>query len=88
MFKGSNYNTAKKTVDVDLPEYAKPRFPSDWEKRGNHYKTPNGCRVYVWNSGLAENFLVERSSGCFHESKTFPASLYAREQVIDYVSKI
>ncbi len=83
MFKGSNYNAAKRTIDVDLPEYAKPRFPSDWEKCGNHYKTPNGCRVYFWNSGLAENFVVEHAKG----TKTFPASLYAREQVIDYVSK-
>lgn len=87
MFKSANYNARKKTIDVELPEYVKPRFPSDWEKCGNHYKTPNGCRVYFWNSGLSENFVVEHSEGCNHESRTFPASLYVREAVINYVSK-
>lgn len=88
-FPASNYNKAKKTIDVDLPEYKKPSFPSEWEKRGNHFHTPNGCTVTFWNSGLAENFLVERWVSRYnHQSKTIPASLDAREKVIACVKSL
>ena len=26
-FKAENYNAIKKTIDVELPDYKKPRFP-------------------------------------------------------------
>lgn len=86
-FPAISYNKSKKTIDVDLPKYKKPSFPSDWQKSGNHYRTPNGCTVTFWNSGLAENFLVEHWVSRFnHQSKTIPASLYAREKVMEYVA--
>lgn len=83
-FPADNYNAAKKTIEVELPEYKKPSFPKDWERFGNHYTTPNGCRVYFWNSGFAENFIIEYKG----TSKTFSPGLYAREQVIDYVNSL
>lgn len=79
-----NYSKEKKTIDIILPDgYSRPRFPSEWERFGNSYKTPNGCRVYFWASGLAEHFRVEHYVS--HSSKTFPPSLYVREQVMQYV---
>lgn len=82
-FKAENYNASKKTIDVDLPDYKKPRFPSEWRRDGNHYYTPNGCAVTFWNSGLAENFLIECHN---HSAKTISAGLYAREKVMEYVA--
>ena len=85
-FKASNYNKVKKTIDVELPDYKKPQFPKDWTRVGNGYRTPNGCTVYFWNTGLAENFKVEHWVSQFnHQSKTISAGLYAREKVMEYV---
>jgi hypothetical protein len=86
-FRAENYNARKKTIDVDLPDYTKPRFPSEWRRDGSRFFTPNGCTIAVWNTGLAENFLVEHGTSNFnHQSKTVPAGLYAREKVIEYVA--
>lgn len=88
-YRANNYNASKKTIDVDLPEHKKINFPKDWTKRGNQYYTTNGCVVRFWGSGYAENFVVEHNynsiSKC--ESKTVNPGLYARETVIDIVSK-
>ena len=83
-FNADNYDSKKKTIDVELPDYKKPRFPSEWRRNGNHYYAPNGCRVTFWNTGLSENFVVDSPSR--KKEKTFPASLYARENVIEYVA--
>lgn len=86
-FKAENYNASKKTIDVELPDYKKPRFPAEWRKDGNHYYAPNGCVVTFWGAGLAESFLVERWISKFnHPSKTVPAGLYAREKVMEFVA--
>ena len=93
MFPAGSYNKTNKTIEVELPEYKKPRFPKGWRKVGNGYSTPNGFGVYRWGSGLAENFRVERRSGfdpytmrCSEViEKTFPPSLYVREQVMDFI---
>ena len=83
-YPASNYNPRTKTIDVELPDHKRPRFPADWIRSGNHYITPNGCTVTFWSSGLAENFLVEHG----YRSKTFHASMYVREMVIDYVRSV
>lgn len=86
-FKAENYNAIKKTIDVELPDYKKPGFPKEWRRGGNNYYAPNGCVITFWNSGLAENFLVEHWVSQFnHQSKTIPAGLYAREKVMEYVA--
>lgn len=84
-FKADNYNASKKTIDVELPDYKKPQFPKNWEKRSNRYIAANGCIVYFWNTGLAENFLVEHGCGYGKQSKSFSAGLYARENVMKFV---
>ena len=81
-FRSFDYDPVKKTISVEIPDYKKPKFPADWRRHGNHYVTPNRCCVYFWNSGFAENFIVERKNG---EQRSFPPSLYAREEVIKYV---
>lgn len=88
MFPADNYNRQKKTIEVEIPEHKRPRFPSDWVRSCNHYLTPNGCDVMVWNTGLAENFLVERGGrGPYaKDSKRIGPGLYSREEVIEYVN--
>lgn len=83
-FPSSNYNPTKKTIEVELPDYKKPTFPKTWERYGNHFTIDNVCRVYFWNTGYEENFVVEYNGS----SKTFPAGLYARENVINYVNEL
>lgn len=87
-FPARDYDKKTKTILVDLPEHTRTRFPSEWERSGNCFKTPNGAKVYFWNSGYSENFLVEYKNGCIRESKTIPASLYARDNVIEFVRNI
>lgn len=87
-FPAHDYDEGKKTIFVDLPDYKKPNFPKEWEKVGNWYQTPNNARVYFWNSGFSENFVVESGRGYNSKSKTFPAGLRARENVINYVDSL
>lgn len=88
-YRADNYDATKKTIDVELPEHKRISFPKDWTKRGNQYYTSNGCVVRFWGSGFAENFVVEHNynsiSKC--DSTTVNPGLYARETVIDIVSK-
>ena len=88
-YPADNYNKAKKTIDVEIPDsYKKPRFPSDWKRDGNTYYTPNGCQVMFWGSGFAENFMVERIESAYSVIReTFPAGLDAREKVMAFVTK-
>lgn len=87
-FPARDYDKATKTIIVYLPEHKRPRFPADWKRDGNSYRTPNGARVYFWSSGLAENFLIESGTGYARKSKTIPAGLYAREHVLEYVNSL
>lgn len=83
-FTATDYDASSKTILVDLPKVEKPRFPKDWEKIGNWYRLPNGTKVYFWNSGYAENFLVERTINVHNVlSKTISAGITARQDAID-----
>lgn len=87
-FKASGYDPKTKTIEVELPEYKKIRFPKDWRKDGNNYFTPNGCRVSFWNTGLAENFYVEHYDVVLKTiHKTFGPALDVREKVIAFVNQ-
>ena len=83
-FSAHDYNAAKKEIVVDLPDYSRPAWPKSWKHSGNHFFTPNGATVSVWNRGLAENYVVETGAGFSYSQKTFPAGLYSRQAVIDY----
>ena len=82
-FLATDYDSSSKTILVDLPDVKKPKFPKDWEKIGNWYRLPNGTRVYFWNTGFAENFLIERTV-TIHRilSKTISAGINARQEAI------
>lgn len=84
-FRSFDYDPVKKTISVELPDYKKPKFPSDWKLYGNHYVTPNHCCVYFWNTGYAEHFIIECRNG---QTISVSPSLYAREEVINFVSNI
>lgn len=87
-FKASDYDAKKKTIEVELPEYKRPKFPSDWSKSGNHYYTPNGCTVTFWGAGLAENFEVEHFVTVYNRPhKSIGPCLNAREQVMEFVNQ-
>lgn len=86
-FKTGEYNAKAKTIEVELPDYKKPRFPADWHKSGNHYITPNGCTVTFWGAGLAEHFEVEHFVTVYNcKHKSIGPCIDAREQVIEFVN--
>lgn len=83
-FSAKDYNVADKTIEVELPEIKKPKFPKEWAKIGNRYRLPNGTWVYFWNSGLAENFYIERNvTAFFRLSRTIAAGINARQIAIE-----
>ena len=87
-FKASDYDANKKTIEVELPEYKRPKFPADWVSAGgNHYHTPNGCTVTRWGAGFAEYFEVEHFVTIYNcKHKSFGPCIGVREQVMDYVN--
>lgn len=98
-FPATNYDPDSKSIEVDLPETVRPKFPKEWKVKGsNRYMLPNGTIIYFWNSGLAESFLVERTvkktvgECCFMThgyapyktySREIKAGIYARQLAID-----
>lgn len=89
-FKADNYDAKTKTIEVELPEIIRPKFPTDWQKlSGGWYKLPNGTNLYVWNSGLAENFRIERSISVYQQYiETIEAGINARTEAIQKALEI
>lgn len=87
-YPASDYDSATKTIMVDLPDIKQIRFPKNWE-RGLFckYVTPGGCRVYAWGSGVTQSYLVECPIECEKRSKTIPPGVNNRQNVIDTVNE-
>ena len=86
-FPADQYDQGTKTILVDLPDAPVIRWPKSWKRSGNHYLTPGGCLVHFWNTGLAQNFYVERiGNGSIHE--TIHPGIDSRERVIAAVNRI
>lgn len=83
-FSAHGYDPRRKEITVTMPDYRRPNFPASWSRSGNYIMAGNGVRIIAWNTGFAENFVVEHGNG----SRSFPAGLYARQNVIDYVMGI
>lgn len=85
-----NYDPTSKTIMVDIPyDFKRIKFPKEWKRYGNHYTTPNNTRIYFWNTGYSENFLIERGTTIYNrQARTIPPSLNARQTVIDTVSAL
>ncbi len=83
-FQATDYDPATKTVEVDLPETPPRRMPKGWKRDGNSYRTPGGCRITFWNSGLARNYLVEYGycSVFTRQSKTIPAGIDSYDRMM------
>ena len=75
-----DYDAAKKTIWVLLPEGFPGKFPSDWKRNGNHYEVPNGARVYVYNTGAARNYRIEFPDG---RHQTICPGVFSMERVIE-----
>lgn len=58
-FPATDYDPVTKAIVVDLPDQPRHRMPKEWTRSGNAYLTPGGCRITIWNTGLARNYLVE-----------------------------
>ena len=87
-FKARDYDAQKKTIEVERPDYRRPKFPDDGRKGdGKRYRTPNGCTVTFWGTGLAEHFEVEHFVTIYNcKHKSFGPCINVREQVMNYVS--
>lgn len=87
-FPASDYDPKTKTILVDMPTAKRRVWPKDWKRDGNHYTTPGGCTVYFWNTGLAQNYLVERFFTPHHiKSKTIPAGFDSFNRVLEAVAE-
>ena len=87
-FPADDYNAHDKTIMVDLPSAKRLPWPKTWNRNGNHLTTPGGCEVTYWNSGYAENFIVERYISRFYQpSRTISAGIDSRERVMQAVAE-
>lgn len=88
-FPAHDYDGRTKTIEVDLPEVTKPKFPKEWKVKGsNYYRLPNSTKIYFWNAGLAEHFYIERNISSFYRlSADIPAGVNARRLAIETALK-
>lgn len=82
-FPARDYDSKTKTIIVDLPGEPE-KLPKSWKINGNHYTTPEGARVYFWNSGLARNYEIEYKEN----RKTIPAGFYSTKKVIEAIENM
>lgn len=87
-FPASDYDAKTKTIMVDIPPIKRRSCPKSWDRVGNHYTTPGGCTVYFWNTGLAQNYMVERFI-TIHSilSKTIPAGIDSFDRMLQTVAE-
>ena len=78
----------EQTILVDLPEVKSVKWPDTWKLSENCYCTPGGCSVYLYNSGLAESFRVERIVENHVYSRIIHPGLNSRELTIKAVEQL
>lgn len=87
-FPAYDYDPKTKTIAVDLPYTKRRVFPKDWVRYGNHYKTPSGCTVYVYNTGLAQNYYVEEEYTPYcRRTRTIHAGIDSFEKMLKTVEE-
>lgn len=86
-FPATDYDPKTKTILVDLPQIKRRVWPKDWKRVGmNSFTTTNKCRVYFWNTGLAQNYLVEWYGGPYNQkSRTIHAGFDSFDRVMQTV---
>lgn len=86
-FSADQYDQQTKTIIVQLPDAVQIKWPDNWKRCGNHYTTPGGCLVHVWNTGLAQNYYVEHiKDGSLH--RTIHPGVESRHMVLQAVEQI
>lgn len=87
-FPATDYDPKTKTILVSLPEMQRRVWPKDWRRSGNSFTTPNGCTVYFWNTGIAQNYDVHGPYTPYNrKTRTIPAGFHAFQRVIDTVNE-
>ena len=87
-FPASDYDSKTKTIIVELPFIKRRLWPKTWGRVGNHYTTPGGCTVYFWNTGLAQNYMVEKFITIHNIlSKTIPAGIDSFDRMLQTVAE-
>ena len=87
-FPASAYDPLTKTILVDMPPVKRRVWPKEWKRIANSFRTPGGCTVYFWNTGLSQNYLVERFiTPHYSKSKTIPAGFDSFNRVLDTVAE-
>ena len=88
-FPASDYDQKTKTILVDIPPIKRRVWPKDWKRvGGNWFVTPNGCSVYFWNTGLAQNYEVEwRSGNNNRKHRTIPAGYDSFDRMMQTVKE-
>ncbi len=87
-FPARDYDQKTKTILVELPVMKRRVWPKNWKRFSNHYTAPNGCAVYFWNTGLAQNYVVDGPySPYMRKSRTIPAGFYSFEHMLQTVQE-
>lgn len=88
-FPASDYDAAKKTIEVDIPPMKRRVWPKEWKRRGiNCLVTDKGVEIYYWNSGIQQNYLVmEPYKPFFRRERTIHAGFDAFERVMQTVKE-
>lgn len=85
-FPATDYDAATKTILVDIPAIKRRVWPKEWKRDGNCFRTPNGCTVYFWNTGISQNYEVEGPYNPYlRKHRTIPAGFHSFQLVIDTV---
>lgn len=88
-FPATDYDPKTKTILVDLPPIKRLVWPKNWKRAGGNWLVaPNGCNVYFWNTGLAQNYEVEWSGGPFNRKhRTIPAGFDSFDYMMQTVKE-
>ena len=87
-FPADQYDQGSKTILVELPDTKQTRFPKEWKRIGNSYRTPGGCTVYFWNTGLARNYLVEKFVSAYYTaSRSIHPGVDSHQKVVNTVKQ-
>lgn len=61
-YQAHDYDSKTKSIMVDLPDIPRSKMPKEWVKDDVFpgMRTPGGCTVYTYGSGLSMSHRVER----------------------------
>ena len=88
-FPADQYDLSTRTILVELPDVKPVQWPKDWRSVCNRYITPGGCDVYFWNTGLAQNYEVQKFvSSYYTATRTIHFGIDSRKRVLKAVEQL